>query len=75
MVNRGLAPFISAFASGSGDGLLREVIAAAEEVDGVIAGLPAEAPIAAVLAGHPSLLDRSMHRNQHIDQIERRATV
>jgi hypothetical protein len=72
MVNRGLAPFISAFASGSGDGLLREVIAAAEEVDGVIAGLPAEAPIAAVLAGHPSLLDRSMHRNQHIDQIERR---
>jgi hypothetical protein len=70
-INLGLSSLIAAFASDSGDGLLREVVAAAEEVDSVIAGLPAEAPIAAILADHPSLLDRSMHRNQHVDQIGR----
>ena len=49
---------------------MAEVLAAAEAIDGLIASLPAEAPFVAVLANRPPLLDRSVHREAHLDQIE-----
>ena len=48
------------------------VVTAAEDVDGLIAALPAES-IAGVLAeGRPRLLDRSLHRAEHSATIEAR---
>lgn len=70
LLNAGLEPFLAAFAGGSGAGLMAEVLAAAEAIDGLIASLPAEAPFVAVLANRPPLLDRSVHREAHLDQIE-----
>jgi hypothetical protein len=40
-------------------------------VDGIIAGLPAEPPVEAILAERPVLLDRSIHRLEHLVAIER----
>jgi uncharacterized damage-inducible protein DinB len=71
LLNSGLEPFLAAFADGSGAGLLGEVLAAADAVDGLIASLPDEAPLAAVLAERPRMLDRSVHRTAHLDDIER----
>ncbi len=46
------------------------VDAAATAVDGVLATLP-DASVDAVLAeGRPRLLDRSRHRDEHLDAIE-----
>lgn len=71
LLNSGLEPFLAAFADGSGAGLMGEVLAAADAVDGLIASLPDEAPLTAVLGERPSLLDRSAHRSAHLDDIER----
>jgi len=46
-------------------------IAAADEVDAIIASLPNRAPISAILAERPALLDRSIHRTEHLDAIDR----
>jgi hypothetical protein len=46
------------------------VVAAADAIDSLIEGLPAEAPVNAALAERPPLLDRSIHRNSHLDDIE-----
>jgi hypothetical protein len=70
LLNGGLEPFLAAFAGGSGAGLLAEVVAAADAIDSLIEGLPAEAPVNAALAERPPLLDRSIHRNSHLDDIE-----
>jgi hypothetical protein len=40
-------------------------------VDGIIAGLPESSPIEAILVERPALLDRSIHRLEHIGEIER----
>jgi uncharacterized damage-inducible protein DinB len=53
------------------DRLVAETLAAAEAIDALIAGLPAEAPVLDVLADRPALLDRSIHRKEHLEQIER----
>ena len=49
----------------------RQAVAAAEEVDRAIAQLPPEAVEAAHAKGSRRLLDRSAHRREHLDEIER----
>jgi hypothetical protein len=60
----------AALAAGSAAAVIDETLAAAAAIDDLIAGLPAETPVAAVLAERPSLLDRSMHRREHIATLE-----
>jgi hypothetical protein len=50
-------------------------LAAADEVDGIIAVLPDGAVEALLAAGWSSLLDRSVHRNEHLDAIERQVSA
>lgn len=71
LLNDGLPPTWSALAAADGGAVIAEVIAAAEEIDTIIAGLPAHTPVAEMLAERPALLDRSLHRNEHLDQIRR----
>ena len=70
LLNSALEPSLAAFAGASGSGLLAEVVAAAEGIDQLIAGLPADAPVARVAAERPRLLDRSLHRRAHLDAID-----
>jgi hypothetical protein len=51
--------------------LAAEVRDAAGEMDRIIESLPPEAPVAAILAQRPNLLDRSRHRTEHLLEIER----
>ena len=71
LLNDALPPTWEAFSSEAGDGVFAETFAAAEEVDRIIAGLPESTPIDAILAQRPALLDRSIHRREHIEQIEK----
>ena len=48
----------------------RMALVAADEVDSVIAAQPDEAAEALLAAGWNSLLDRSVHRGEHLDAIE-----
>jgi hypothetical protein len=65
-----LAPAWAVFAADTGRAAIGETLAAARAVDGIIAGLPAETPVGAILAERPALLDRSIHRREHLDAIE-----
>jgi DinB superfamily len=49
-------------------------VAAADEADAVLAALPDAAIDEAVAAGVPRVLDRSIHRNAHLDDLERALT-
>ena len=49
----------------------RAVVAAAEALDERIAGISAELAAAIVAGGRKRILDRSRHRTEHLDQIER----
>jgi uncharacterized damage-inducible protein DinB len=69
LLNEVLAHAWGAAADVAGAGV-REILAAAEAVDGIIAGLPGETPIDAILAERPALLDRSIHRQEHLEAIE-----
>ncbi|MGD0248002.1 MAG: maleylpyruvate isomerase N-terminal domain-containing protein [Candidatus Limnocylindrales bacterium] len=71
LLNDGLPPTWGAFASGAADAVIAETLAAAEEVDRIIAGLPDPTPIEAILAERPALLDRSIHRREHLAALER----
>ena len=71
LLNDSLQPTWEAFAVGAGQACLAEALAAAEDVDRIIAGLPDSTPIDAILVERPALLDRSMHRLEHMAQIER----
>ncbi len=71
LLNSALEPMMAELAGSPGGGLLDEVVAAAEAVDALISRLPAETPIARLLADRPSCLDRSVHRAVHLDAIER----
>lgn len=46
-------------------------LAAAEETDCRIAALPAAAVAHALTTGRPVMVDRSLHRGPHLDEIER----
>jgi hypothetical protein len=71
LLNATLPPSWAALAVDSPELAVSEMLAAADEVDAVIAGLPAETPVLEVLATRTSLLDRSIHRKEHLDQIRR----
>jgi hypothetical protein len=71
MLNDCLPPAWGAFAAEAGRAAIDDALAAAQAVDGLIAGLPAEAPVEAMLAERPALLDRSIHRFEHLSAIER----
>jgi hypothetical protein len=71
LINGGLPPTWAAFATAAGEAAIDDALEAAEQTNRLVAGLPPETPVAAILAGRPSLLDRSIHRGQHLDQIER----
>jgi len=49
---------------------ISQMLAAAEEMNAVIAGLPDSVPVEAILAERPSLLDRSLHRSEHLETLE-----
>lgn len=70
LLNAALETSLAAFSAGSHSGILTEVVAAAGAIDGLIAGLPAEVPVAAILDDRPRSLDRSLHRHSHLDDIE-----
>jgi hypothetical protein len=70
LLNAALEPSMAAFSAGSDSGLLTEVVAAAEAIDGLIARLPVEVPVAAILDDRPRSLDRSLHRHSHLDDVE-----
>jgi hypothetical protein len=70
LINGGLPPTWQAFASAAPEAAIAETLAAAETIDSLIAGLPEAAPVEAVLAERPALLDRSMHRLEHIGTLE-----
>ena len=71
LLNDGLPATWSAFSAEAAEATLVEAIAAAGEVDGIIAALPESTPVDAILNERPSLLDRSIHRDSHLDQIAR----
>ena len=70
LLNDGLPPTRSAFAASAAEAAIVETIDAAEAIDHLIASLPEAAPVAAILADRPALLDRSIHRAEHIETIE-----
>ncbi|HEX7590812.1 MAG TPA: DinB family protein, partial [Candidatus Limnocylindrales bacterium] len=70
LLNDGLPATWNAFAATSADAVIAEALAAAEEIDAIIGGLPDSTPIEAILAERPALLDRSIHRTSHFGQIE-----
>jgi hypothetical protein len=70
MLNDGMPPMWGAFADEAGHAAIGETIAAAEGIDGIIADLPGETAFEAILAERPSLLDRSIHRQEHLVAIE-----
>jgi uncharacterized damage-inducible protein DinB len=70
LLNDGLPSTWAAFAAAAGESVIAETLAAAKEVDAIIGGLPAETPVEAILSDRPALLDRSIHRREHLAQIE-----
>jgi Tfp pilus assembly protein PilO len=71
LLNDGLQTSWSILAAAGLESLAAEVVAAAEEVDAMIRSLPATTPLAQILAEVPALLDRSLHRVEHLEQIDR----
>jgi DinB superfamily len=71
LINDALPPMWLAFASSSPEAAVAEAIEAAQTVDRLIAGLPQTVPIEIMLAERPALLDRSIHRNEHLDAMLR----
>jgi hypothetical protein len=69
-LNDGLPPTWSAFATAAGAAAVADMIDAADAVDRLIASLPPETPFATILAERRSLLDRSIHRFEHIATLE-----
>lgn len=49
----------------------RRAIAAATAIEGMVAGVPAEVVERVKSLGKPFIVDRSAHRKEHLDQIER----
>ena len=66
LLNDGLPPTWQAFAFANGPAAIAEVAAAADEVDRIIATLPSDTPVGSILGARPALLDRSIHRFEHL---------
>ncbi len=50
--------------------VMAETVASAEALDELIATLPADVPLAKLLRDQPRVLDRSLHRAEHLAQIQ-----
>jgi hypothetical protein len=70
LLNDALPASWAALAADAGT-LGADTVAAAAEVDSIIGSLPARVPFAEILAERPALLDRSLHRTEHLDDIAR----
>lgn len=70
MLNDGLPPMWGTMAAGAVRAAVDDVLAAAQAIDAIIAGLPAETPVESILAERPALLDRSIHRLEHLAAID-----
>jgi uncharacterized damage-inducible protein DinB len=71
MLNDALAPTWQAMAAQAPEAVVAEALAAAEEIDGIVANLPPGTPVAAIVASQPRQLDRSLHRRDHVSAVER----
>jgi len=71
LINDSLPATWLAFASSSPEAAIAEAVEAAQAVDHLIAGLPETATVEAVLADRPALLDRSIHRLEHLEEMEK----
>jgi len=71
LINGGLPVGWLAFSSAAPEAAIAETLAAAEAIDAIIVALPESAPVEAVLAERPALLDRSIHRREHMEEMER----
>jgi hypothetical protein len=70
-LNAALPAQWAAFAKAAPEAAMAEVLTAAETVDRLIAALPEEIPVVAILSERRSLLDRSIHRHEHLATLER----
>ena len=70
LLNDALPPTWGAFARAASPAAIAETLAAAEAVNAIIAGLPGAAAISTILSERPALLDRSIHRSEHLDALE-----
>lgn len=68
LVNPSLEPLLAAI---PGERAAALAVAAADEVDALVAGLPDAAVTSVVAEGRGHLVDRSLHRREHLDQVER----
>jgi hypothetical protein len=71
MLNDALAPVWQVMAERAPEAVVAEVLAAAGEIDGLVATLPDSIPVAAIQASWPRQLDRSLHRRDHVAAVER----
>jgi hypothetical protein len=69
-VNEAVGSILAAFASTAANDVAAEAAEAAQAVDRLIADLPREAHVAVVLRRAPRAVDRSVHRSEHIAEIE-----
>lgn len=67
LINDTLTPLLLA---GSAERVAQEVLDAARSVDEYISRLPESTLEAVFRAGRPRLIDRSIHRQEHVDEIE-----
>lgn len=68
IVNASLEALLAAI---PGERVAALAVSAADEVDALVAGLPDALVQAVKTAGRGRLVDRSLHRLEHLDQIER----
>jgi uncharacterized damage-inducible protein DinB len=71
LLNDALPTQWAALAAAGVEALRAEVVAAADEVDSVIGSLPASVPTDAILAERPAVLDRSLHRVEHLADLDK----
>jgi hypothetical protein len=71
LLNDALPPTWSSFSVAAPRAAVADTLDAAEAVDRLIATLPGATPVATIMAERPALLDRSIHRLEHIRTIER----
>ncbi len=71
LLNDGLVSSWTALAAADPRAVAAELVAAADEVDSIVASLPASVPVELILAERPALLDRSLHRTEHLADLDR----
>jgi uncharacterized damage-inducible protein DinB len=70
LLNDGLVSSWTALAAADPRAVAAEVVAAADEVDSIVSSLPASVRVGVILAERPALLDRSLHRTEHLADLD-----